>query len=141
MHEPRSYPSKDHSNPTKFFLYRNMLSIPIHSLPIGCRCQQKVIHHIPSEQSPLTSHICFNWFILLSGKVIFQVKRSALCPSAQYSRNHLSCPAPAHNRLCLVKQKNMDFLSIVSSCLIEVLQDQKSTASGIWLPAQNQFRV
>lgn len=88
--------------------------------------------------STCTSHL-FQWFVLLSGKAIFQMKCSALCPSVQYSRNHLSCTALAHNRLCLVKQKNMDFLSIVSSCLIKVLWDQKSTAISIWLPAQNRL--
>lgn len=88
--------------------------------------------------STCTSHL-FRWFVLLSGKVIFQMKCSALCPLVQYSTNHLSWTALAHNRLCLVKQKNMDFLSIVSSCLITVLWDQKSTAISIWLPAQNQL--
>lgn len=48
----------------------------------------------------------------------------------------LSIRSRVHNRLCLVKQKNMLFLSIISSCMIWPSRNQKLTAYGIWLPTQ-----
>lgn len=101
-------------------------------------------HCIPCIPENRNAHFCFNglfqWFVLLSGKVICQMKCLALCPSVQYRRNHISCTSLAHSRFCLVKQKNMDLLSVVSRYLVKVLRDQKSTAMGIWLPAQTWLK-
>lgn len=112
------------------------------STPHWIKMSQKCCKHYQSCSREQFKQTLFCSFVWKSNFWSEEFKTFSPTYYAVRKKIHLlSIRSRVHNRLCLVKQKNMLFLSIISSCMIWPSWNQKLTAYGIWLPAQTAQKI